>query len=367
MADEIDCVVIGAGVVGLAIARAIAMAGRETLILEREHLFGSGVSARNSEVIHAGIYYPEGSLKARLCVAGRALLYDYCRDHKIAHRQCGKLIVAVSGEQSAAEAIRQRAARNGVDDLVRLTAAQAQRLEPELNCTAALLSPSTGIVDGHGLMLSLLGDAEAHGAVIAYGAGVTRLEPRGGRIAVTVSGEDAPSLSARLVVNSAGLDAVAVARRIEGFPPHHIPRAWLAKGNYFTLSGKSPFSRLIYPMPEPGGLGTHLTLDLGGQAKFGPDIEWVDRPDYTVDPARLEKFQMAIRRYWPGLKDGRLIPGYAGIRPKIAGPGEPDADFRIDGPETHGVPGIVNLFGIESPGLTASLAIGQEVARLVQP
>jgi L-2-hydroxyglutarate oxidase LhgO len=366
MADEIDCVVIGAGVVGLAIARALAMAGRETLILEREHRFGSGVSARNSEVIHAGIYYPEGSLKARLCVAGRTLLYDYCRERNVAHRQCGKLIVALRGEQSAAEAIRQKAARNGVEDLVWLTEAEAKRLEPGLECTGALLSPSTGIVDSHGLMLSLLGDAEAHGAMVAYGTSVTGLKPEGSCIAVTVNDDDAPSLSARLVVNSAGLDAVAVARRIAGFPAEYVPRAWLAKGNYFTLSGKSPFSRLIYPMPEPGGLGTHLTLDLGGQAKFGPDVEWVETQDYAVDPARLETFQAAIRRYWPGLKDGQLNPGYAGIRPKIAGPGEPDADFRIEGPETHGVAGIVNLFGIESPGLTASLAIAQQVARLVQ-
>ena len=367
MTDEIDSVVIGAGVVGLAIARALATAGHETLILEREHMFGSGVSARNSEVIHAGIYYPEGSLKARLCVAGRKLLYDYCRRHNVAHRQCGKLIVAVTGEQSAAEVIRQKAARNGVDDLVWLTESEAKRLEPALNCTGALLSPSTGIVDSHGLMLSLLGDAEAHGAMIAYGTSATRLKPEGGRIAVTVNDEDAPSLSAQLVVNSASLDAVAVARRIAGFPAKHIPRAYLAKGNYFTLTGKSPFSRLIYPMPEPGGLGTHLTLDLGGQAKFGPDVEWIETPDYTVDPARVEKFQTAIRRYWPDLKDGQLNPGYVGIRPKIAGPGEPDADFRIEGPETHGVPGIVNLFGIESPGLTSSLAIAEEVARLVQP
>jgi D-amino-acid oxidase len=364
MADEIDCVVVGAGVVGLAVARALAMAGRETLILEREHRFGSGVSSRNSEVIHAGIYYPQDSLKARLCVAGRRLLYDYCREHKIAHRQCGKLIVAMSGERSQAEAIRERAARNGVDDLAWLSQAEAKRLEPELNCTGALLSPSTGIVDSHGLMLSLLGDAEAHGATIAYGAGVTGLQPRGGRIAVTANDDDVPSLSARLVVNSAGLDAVAVAGRIAGFPAAHIPRAYLAKGSYFTLSGKSPFSRLIYPMPEPGGLGTHLTLDLGGQAKFGPDVDWIDKPDYTVDPARVTKFEAAIRRYWPGLEDGRLSPGYAGIRPKIAGPGEPDADFRIEGPETHGVPGIINLFGIESPGLTAALAIAEAVVRV---
>jgi L-2-hydroxyglutarate oxidase LhgO len=362
--DEIDSVVIGAGVVGLAIARALALARREVLILEREFQFGSGVSARNSEVVHAGIYYPQGSLKARFCVAGRKLLYDYCRERGIAHRQCGKLIVAVSGEQSAAEATRQKAARNGVDDLVWLSEAEAKRLEPELSCTGALLSPSTGIVDSHGLMLSLLGDAEAHGAIIAYGANVTGLTPAGGRIAVTVNDEDAPSLLARLVVNSAGLDAVAVARRIAGFPAEHIPRAYLAKGNYFTLSGKSPFSRLIYPMPEPGGLGTHLTLDIGGQARFGPDVQWIEKPDYIVDLARVEKFQTAIRRYWPGLKDGQLNPGYVGIRPKIVGPGEPDADFRIEGPATHGVPGVFNLFGIESPGLTSSLAIAEEVARI---
>jgi L-2-hydroxyglutarate oxidase LhgO len=364
MADEIDCVVIGAGVVGLAVARALAMAGRETLILEREYRFGSGVSARNSEVIHAGIYYPPGSLKARLCVAGRALLYDYCSARGIAYRRCGKLIVAQDGEQAAAEAIRQRALLNGVDDLTWLSETEAKRLEPELNCTGALLSPSTGIVDSHGLMLSLLGDAEAHGAAIVYGTAVTCLRTEGGRIAVTVKDETRPALSARLAVNCAGLDAVALAHRIEGFPATHIPRAYLAKGTYFTLSGSSPFSRLIYPIPESGGLGIHLTLDIGGQAKFGPDVQWVDVPDYDVDPARAGKFEQAIRRYWPGLKDGQLKPGYVGIRPKIAGPGEPDADFRIDGPDTHGFPGIVNLFGIESPGLTASLAIAEEVARI---
>jgi L-2-hydroxyglutarate oxidase LhgO len=365
MTERIDCVVIGAGVVGLAIARALALAGRETLIVERELRVGSGISARNSEVIHAGIYYRPGSLKARLCVAGRALLYAYCAERGIDHRRCGKLIVAVNESQIAnADAIRANAAANGATDLSWLDAAEVRRLEPELAGTGALLSPSTGIVDSHALMLSYLGDAEAHGATIAYGTRVSAMKPQAGGVDLTFDDDSGPTLSAQLVVNSAGLAAEAVARDIEGFPAGFVPRLRYAKGNYFALSGRSPFSRLIYPMPEPGGLGTHLTLDLAGQARFGPDVEWVDRIDFDVDPARAETFYRAIRRYWPGLEDGRLEPGYAGIRPKLAGPSEPEADFRVEGPETHDVPGIVNLFGIESPGLTASLAIADLVVQL---
>jgi L-2-hydroxyglutarate oxidase LhgO len=367
MTDAIDCVVIGAGVSGLAIARALALQGRETLIVERERQFGSGTSSRNSEVIHAGLYYPEGSLKARFCVAGRERLYDFCATRQIAHRRCGKLIVATAEAQMAGlAAIKEKAARNGVDDLSWLTAGEARRLEPELATVGALLSPSTGIIDSHAYMLSLLGDAEAHGAMIAYGSPVAgaRIEKDGALL--RFGQEVEPSLKARLIVNAAGLDAPHVARAVVGFPSAHIPRTFYAKGNYFTLAGRAPFSRLIYPVPEPGGLGVHLTLDLGGQARFGPDVEWIDTVDYHVDPSRSEKFYSAIRAYWPGLEDGGLAPGYAGIRPKLSGPGEPAADFRIDGPAVHGVPGIINLFGIESPGLTASLVIADEVARLAR-
>jgi L-2-hydroxyglutarate oxidase LhgO len=368
--DETDCVVIGAGVVGLAVARALAGQGRETVVLESERTIGSGVSARNSEVIHAGIYYPKDSLKARLCVAGRTLLYDYCAGRGIGHRRCGKLIVAATRPQVAElEAIAKAAEDNGVTDLVRLDRAEVARMEPELSVEAALLSPSTGIIDSHGYMLSLLGDAEAAAAVLALGAGVSRVVLEDRRALIWTDGEREPALAARLVVNAAGLSAIAVARRIEGFPAPHIPRGWCAKGNYFTLSGRSPFGRLVYPAPEPGGLGIHLTLDLVGRARFGPDVEWlaVDDPallDYAVDPGRADRFYQAIRAWWPRLRDGDLTPDYAGIRPKLSGPGAPAADFRIDGAAVHGVPAIINLFGIESPGLTASLAIGDFVAAL---
>jgi L-2-hydroxyglutarate oxidase LhgO len=365
MTDEIDCVVIGAGVVGLAVARALAMAGREVLIVERELAFGTGISARNSEVIHAGLYAPPGTLKARLCVEGRKQLYDYCTERGIPHQRCGKLVVAVDAVQvGKADALLRNARANGVDDLTWLSAAEVKNLEPDLASHGALLSPSTGLIDSHAYMLSLLGDAEAHGATIAYGAAATALKPQDGGIALSFGGEPEPSLEARLVVNCAGLNAIATAHVIAGFPKHFIPRPYYAKGSYFTLSGRSPARHLVYPMPEPGGLGIHLTLDLAGQARFGPDVEWVETPDYDVDPARVENFISAVRAYWPGLDAGRLSPGYAGVRPKIAGPGEPNADFRIDGPALHGVPGIVNLFGIESPGLTASLAIAADVVRI---
>ncbi len=372
MMDQIDCVVVGAGAVGLAIARALAQARRETLILERETLIGSGVSSRNSEVIHAGIYYPKGSLKARLCVTGKKRLYEYCASRHVEHRNCGKLIVAASELQVAElEAIKRAAEGNGVDDLTWLDSGEIKQLEPALSGVQALLSPSTGIIDSHGYMLSLLGEAEDSGAVIAYATSVTHARLEDGRVLLSANGEAVPSLSARLLINSAGLGAIELARAIEGFPAAHIPDGWFAKGNYFTLSGRAPFSRLIYPVPEPGGLGVHLTLDLAGQARFGPDVEWLGarRPDvldFTVDPARARRFYAAIRAWWPELADGALEPAYCGIRPKLSGPGEPAADFRIDGASTHGVPAVINLFGIESPGLTASLAIADEVARLAQ-
>ena len=363
MTEEIDCVVIGAGVVGLAVARTLAMSGRAVLIVERELAFGTGISARNSEVIHAGLYAPPGTLKARLCVAGRKALYDYCAERGIAHRRCGKLVVAVDATQAGkAEALMRNARANGVDDLTWLSAAEVRALEPELACHGALLSPSTGLIDSHGFMLSLLGDAERHGATIAYGATVTGLIPGPNGIALTFDDAAAPSLTARLVVNCAGMNAIETARAIAGFPADLIPRPFYAKGSYFTLSGPSPARHLVYPMPEPGGLGIHLTLDLAGQARFGPDVEWVDAPNYAVDPARMGHFVSAVREYWPGLDETRLGPGYAGVRPKIAGPGQANADFRIDGPAVHGVAGVINLFGIESPGLTASLAIGDLVA-----
>jgi L-2-hydroxyglutarate oxidase LhgO len=366
MIDTVDCVVVGAGVVGLAVARQLALHGRETLIVERHEAFGTETSARHSEVIHAGIYYPAGSLKARLCMRGRELLYVYCRARGVEHRRCGKLIVATQDSQFAAlEKIALQAGRNGVDDLRMLDRAEAQALEPNLQCSHALLSPSTGIVDSHGYMLALLGDAENHGANLALLSPVERLRPSEGGTELFIEGESGPLLRTRWLINCAGLHAPALAGRIEGFPAAHIPASYLAKGNYFSLGGRAPFSRLIYPVPEPGGLGVHLTLDLGGQARFGPDVEWVQTVDYGVDPARAQAFYARIRAYWPDLPDGALQPAYAGIRPKISGPGEAAADFRIDGPETHGVPGIVNLFGIESPGLTSSLAIAEQVGAMV--
>lgn len=363
--DRVEVVVIGAGAVGLAIARALAARGREVLILEAADRFGSGVSSRNSEVIHAGIYYPRGSLKARLCVAGRDLLYGFCGEHGVAHRRCGKLIVAGDEAQlPELERIRAAALANGVE-LTPLTGAAARALEPQLDCAGALHSPLTGIVDAHGYMLALLGEAESHGALLACDSAVSGVELRADGFLIAVN-RAAPALEARALVNSAGLSAPAVARLMDGYPPERVPPAYLAKGNYFTLAGRAPFDRLIYPVPEPGGLGVHLTLDLGGRARFGPDVEWVTELDYTVDPARAARFYGAIRNWWPGLADGALEPAYSGIRPKITGPGQPAADFRIDGEPAHGVRGLVQLFGIESPGLTSSLAIAAHVADLLR-
>ena len=362
--DSIDCVVIGAGVVGLAVARALAKRGREVVILEATDAIGTGVSSRNSEVIHAGIYYPAGSLKARFCVAGRELIYPFCARTGVEHRCCGKLIVATSPAQvDDLLAIQAAAALNGVA-LDLLTETQARALEPALNCSAALFSPLTGIIDSHGYMLALLGEAENDGAVIAYRSRVARMWLETNSILIGVNDAERPSLRAQAVFNCTSLDATAVAASIEGFPAQHIPKAYLARGHYFSLPSRAPFQHLIYPVPEPGGLGIHLTLDLAGQARFGPDVQWVDEIDYSVSITRAEKFYGAIRRFWPQLQDGQLIPAYAGIRPKISGPGEPAADFRIDGPARHGVKGLVHLFGIESPGLTGSLAIAQYVAEM---
>ena len=364
MSERIECVVVGAGVVGLAIARALALAGREVMVLESDVMIGTGTSSRNSEVIHAGIYYPPGSQKARLCVEGKERLYRYCADRGLPHKRLGKLIVAVEEAEIATfEGIEKRARANGVEDLRWLSAAEAKAMEPALHCVGALLSPSTGIIDSHALMLAYQGDAENAGAMTVFRAPVERGRVTKDGIELDVGGDEPMTLAARILVNSAGLFAPALARRIEGVPPETIPRDWLCKGHYFTLSGRAPFHHLIYPAPEKAGLGVHLTLDLGGQAKFGPDVEWIDRVDYTVDPRRGDLFYAAIRRYWPGLPDGALQPGYAGIRPKIVGPQEAAGDFVVQGPETHGVPGLVNLYGIESPGLTASLAIAEDVLR----
>ena len=363
--ESADAVVIGAGVVGLAIARQLSLDGREVIILESENAIGTATSSRNSEVIHAGIYYPHGSLKARSCVEGRALLYRYCSERGIPHVRCGKLIVATDAAQlGELEAIRKKAHANGVTDVAWLTLDEAHAMEPAVSCVGALHSPSTGVIDSHALMLAMLGDAQAHGAMLAFLSPVERAcVHNDGSIELKVGGKEPMHLSARAVVNAAGLTAPSLARRIEGFPPDKAPPEFYAKGNYYSLIGRSPFSRLVYPVPEPGGLGVHVTIDLGGQARFGPDVEWIDRIGYEVDPRRAERFYAAIRRYWPGLPDGALAPGYAGIRPKIAGPKDPAPDFLIQGPEEHGVAGLVNLFGIESPGLTASMALALEVAR----
>ncbi|HUE47928.1 MAG TPA: NAD(P)/FAD-dependent oxidoreductase [Steroidobacteraceae bacterium] len=359
--DSADAVVVGAGVVGLAVARELALRGREVLILEAAERFGTGASSRNSEVIHAGIYYPRGSLKARLCVAGRERLYEFCRERDIAHRRCGKLIVASTAAQLPELTRIGAAARaNGVE-LALLERPEALALEPRLACAAALHSPLTGIVDAQGLMLALLGEAEHHGATLVCASTVTRVVLEEHTVRIGVNGAEA-ALRARTLVNCAGLQAPAVARLMKGFPPLHIPVAHFAKGNYFTLNTAAPFQRLIYPLPEAGGLGIHLTLDLAGRARFGPDVQWIEACEYAVDERRAAVFYAAVRRYWPELKDGALQPAYAGVRPKISGPGEPPADFRIDDARTHGVLPVVNLFGIESPGLTASLAIASEVA-----
>ncbi len=366
--DTVECLVIGAGVVGLSVARALARRGREVVIAEAADLIGSETSSRNSEVIHAGIYYPAGSLKARFCVAGKQALYAYCAERGIAHRRCGKLIVAADDAQIAdLEVLKQKAVANGVADLQWLSRDQALALEPQLHCVAALLSPSTGIIDSHGLMLAFQGEAEDHGAMLALSSPVLRGAAANDGIVIETGGREPMRLKARLVINAAGLSAQRIAASIEGIRAESVPGCHYAKGNYFILSGmKPPFSRLIYPVPEPGGLGTHVTIDLGGQMRFGPDVEWVKSIDYAVDPARGEKFYAAVRRYWPGLPDGAIQPGYAGIRPKLSPSGGKADDFVIHGPEQTGLPGLINLFGIESPGLTASLALGDYVADLAE-
>jgi len=362
VSESVEAVVIGAGAVGLAVARALARAGLETLILEAGASIGAESSSRNSEVIHAGIYYPTDSLKARLCVAGRRQLYAYCAEHGVEHKRIGKLIVAADDSQiPALKSLRATAAENEVTDLAWIDRRSLEAMEPAVSGIAALHSPSTGIIDSHGLMLSYLGEAEAAGAVLALRSPVRAGAVGESGFTLEIAGEQAMGLDCRFLVNAAGLSAPAVARGLRGFDPALVAALHLAKGNYFVLSRPSPFTRLIYPMPEPGGLGVHLTLDLAGRARFGPDVEWVESIDYRVDPARAGAFYRAIRRYWPALPDNALEPGYCGIRPKLSGPGAPAADFMVQGPGAHGIPRLVNLFGIESPGLTASLALADLV------
>jgi L-2-hydroxyglutarate oxidase LhgO len=363
--ERVDCIVVGAGVVGIAVARALALAGREVIVLDAAEGIGTETSSRNSEVIHAGIYYRKDSLMARFCVEGRRRLYQFCRERGVPHNNCGKLIVATDdAETEMLAGIKACADANGVEGMRVLTAAQAQAMEPNLSCTAALYSPTTGVIDSHAYMLALQGEAEHAGAVFVFFNPVTGGRATGDGIEIEVAGTEPMRLACNLLVNSTGIHAPTFARRIAGMPSQLIPGEYYAKGSYFTLSGRSPFSRLIYPVPVAGGLGVHLTLDLGGQVRFGPDVEWIDAIDYAIDPRRADSFYAAVRRYWPALKDGALQPGYAGIRAKISPRGAPAQDFVVQGPHAHGVPGLVHLFGIESPGLTAAIALAEYVVEV---
>lgn len=363
---DIDVVVVGAGVIGLAVARELSGHAMSVLILESASAIGTGTSSRNSEVIHAGLYYPKGSLKARLCIEGKQMLYAFCESHGVPFKRCGKLIVASSeAEIAAIEALLRKGVANGCTDLQLLTREEALALEPELECAAALHSPSTGILDSHSYMLALLGDAEDAGTSLALNTPLRSAKALEGGFHIAAGGAEPMELSCRMLINAAGLHATDVARSIGGLSRECVPTTGYAKGNYFRLSGRAPFQHLIYPAPHTHGLGVHLTLDLGGQAKFGPDIEWVDSIDYSVNPDSADSFAEAVRRYWPGMPKDSLIPAYSGIRPKISGPSDPAADFRIDGPKHHGISGLINLFGIESPGLTSSLAIARYVAAML--
>jgi L-2-hydroxyglutarate oxidase LhgO len=356
-------VVVGAGIIGLAVARALALRGWDTIVAEKSASIGAGISSRNSEVAHGGMYYPSGSLRARHCVLGRRALYAYCDSHGVPYRRVGKLIVAADDSETIKiAAIYEQGLANGVEAMSLLDAAGARRLEPNLHCAAAVLSRETGIVDTHALMLSLLGDIEAHGGVLALRTPIERLDRRKGRWIVRFGGAAPEAIAVDAVVNSAGLDAQALAEVADSYPASRIPPLRMAKGHYFSCAGPRAFSHLIYPAPVDGGLGVHLTLDLGGRVRFGPDVEWIDAIDYDVSVERADGFYAAIRRYWPGLPDHSLTPDYAGIRPKLTGPGQPAADFVIDGPQRHHIPGLVHLFGIESPGLTASLSLAEDVA-----
>jgi len=355
--------VIGAGVIGLAVARAAARRGHEVVVAEAANAIGTGISSRNSEVIHGGMYYPTGTLRARHCVAGRRMLYEFCASHGVPHRKCGKLVVATdAAELAKIEAIFAQGKINDVEGLELIGGNAARALEPELACIGALVSPETGVIDGHAYMLALRGDLENAGGAIALNTPVQGAARKGGRWTVAFGGSDAGEFEFDAIVNCAGLHAQSVARAMPDYPPTRVPRLVLAKGNYFSCAGKPAFSRLIYPTPIVGGLGVHVTLDLAGRMRFGPDVEWVEREHYDVDPARAASFYARIRTYWPGLRDGALAPDYSGIRPKLTGPGEPQADFLIDAPAQHGLPGLVQMFGIESPGLTSSLSLAEEVA-----
>lgn len=367
MAEKIECIVIGAGVVGLAVARACASSGMETILLDSAQAIGTATSSRNSEVIHAGIYYPENSLKARFCISGKQSLYAYCKERHIPHNNCGKLIVATSSSQMGGlQQLQANAARSGVNDLIWLTPTQVLEKEPEISCVAALYSPTTGIVDSHNFMLSLLGDFEAAGGVLALCSKVTagKVLPDSG-VLLTVSGAEQMQVEASHVINCAGLSATTVASLIDGLPSATIPAPVYAKGNYFALSRAASFSHLIYPMPDPGGLGVHLTIDMAGRVKFGPDVQWLESIDYQVDTSRMDYFYDAIRKYWPALPESTLVPDYSGIRPKISIGGSIHEDFLIQDKNVHGVTGLVNLYGIESPGLTASLALAQYIQHLL--
>jgi len=364
--ESVDCVIIGAGVIGLAVSRALANRGQEVVVIESANAIGTGTSSRNSEVIHAGLYYPTGSLKARLCVTGREMLYRYCEAKGIRHRRIGKLIVATtSDELPVLQKYLAQAMANGVDDLRWVEQAEMAELEPSVRGARALLSPSTGIIDSHEYLLALQGDLEAKGGQVVLNSHVTRIGRTGDGFAIFTGDSPDAAVRCRRLINAAGLHAQGVAATIEGLQRPTIPRQYLARGHYYTLSGKSPFNRLVYPVAETGGLGIHVTLDLAGTARFGPDVQWLQSIDYSFNGDTREKFAAAIRRYYPALDDSRLQPGYTGIRAKLSGPGETAADFMIQGVSEHRVPGLVNLYGIESPGLTAALAIAEEVAERV--
>jgi L-2-hydroxyglutarate oxidase LhgO len=358
---SMQVLVVGAGVVGLAVARAAALAGADVIVAEAACAIGTGISSRNSEVVHSGIYYPTGSARARLCAPSRRRLYDFCASHGVPHRKCGKLIVAAhQAELPRLAAIHAQGRANSVEGLELIDGVAARRLEPALSCAAALCSPETGIIDSHSFMTALRGDLEDRGGNIAFNTRIERLVPAANGWLVGMAGEP-QSIHFDAVVNAAGLGAQRLGGATEGYPAARVPRLVLVKGNYFGFAGRPVFSRLVYPVPVPGGLGVHVTLDLAGRMRFGPDTEWIDKENYDVDAGRAAAFYRSIRDYWPDLPDGSLLPDYAGIRPKITGPGEPAADFMIVAPKDHGLPGLVHLFGIESPGLTCALSLAEEV------